>query len=93
MHGAVKSGDGIHKAKEFRAGDLNTMAASLMEEKLRDTQKDIDEIISQAVEYKKKANHVLLSGYLAGGLMRLNRNIEIALEMVEMVKAMEKEAG
>jgi hypothetical protein len=66
--------------------DINKTAASLMEEKLRDIQKELAEIIGQAMEYKKQGNHIILSGYLAGGIMRLNRNIESVLEMVEMVK-------
>ncbi len=89
-HGAIKSGNGICETKYFRAGDVNKATALLMEEKLRDIQKDIDEIMNQAVEYKKQGNHVLLSGYLAGGIMRLNQNIEIVLKVV---KVMKKEVG
>jgi hypothetical protein len=90
---ALMSGNGIYVNGKLRAGDINQTAASLMEEKLRDIQKEIDEIISQAVEYKKQGNHILLSGYLACGIMRLNQNIERVLAMVEMIKDIEKQAG
>lgn len=74
-------------------GNPNITTTLWVEERLRDIQKDIDDIISQAVEYKRQGNHILLSCYLAGGIMRLNRNIETILETVEMVKAVNNQAG
>jgi hypothetical protein len=73
--------------------DINRTTTLLMEEKLQDIQKDINEIINQAVKYQTQGNHIILAGYLAGGIARLNLTIREVLETVEMVKAMAKKAG
>jgi len=93
-HSAGQTNAGTNGIIDFpNLRDINRTTALLMEEKLQDIQKDINEIISQAVKYREQGNYIVLSGYLAGGIMRLNRNIEIILEMVESIKDMEKQAG
>jgi|GEM_PF-5414729 len=91
--GEIRSGNRIWEAKDVRSGDINEIAALLMEERLQYIQKEINEIISQAVKYQEQGNHIILSGYLAGGIARLNSTITDVLQTVEMIKAMEKQAG